>query len=139
MTYTTTTERDRAGKLSVKTVIPLGADRRELHITTRRNSVRGGIQCGARVEQVSEDGRSYTHAFSFGSGGDYSKTLAHDIKGRATEKALTTMHAAAMLDVEAVIAAAKAHYADAPAKTTGFAASSLPMATPRLDGADAAG
>lgn len=104
--------RNTHGNLIAETRIDLGADHRQLWITTEK-SARGGIGCAASVMQVSEDGRSFTHSFAlsrFGKG-DFRKTVAHDTTKRATVKALETMHAAALLTVETLLAEARAFYA----------------------------
>lgn len=100
------------GELQAQTCIPLGTDRRELRITTDK-AYRGGIECEASVVQMSEDGRSYTHAFAMSSHGkgDFRKTLATDRTKRATEKALATMHAAALAGADAVLQEARDFYA----------------------------
>lgn len=103
--------RNMRGDLYAETVMPLGYARRELRIRTDKCA--RGLSADATVVQVSEDGRSHTHAFSlsrFGQG-DYSKQLRLDQKARATEKAIRTMHADALRDVGAVLDEAHAHYA----------------------------
>lgn len=109
------------GDLEITTAEPLGADRRELRITTRRNSGRRTLQARAAVVQVSEDGRSYTHAFSLSRQGcgDFSAVLI-EAPGRATEKALTALHLQALQQLPEVLTRARAWYA--PAATTPTAA-----------------
>lgn len=103
--------KDRQGITRALSVLPLGFDRRELRIETRKHSFRGGVYCSATVVQVSEDGRSYTHAMSYGAAGDFSKTLAHEKAARATEKAIGTMHERCLTaGVYALLDEAKRHY-----------------------------
>lgn len=102
--------RDRAGKLSARTCIPLGTERRELRITTSKD-YRHGVSTDARVVQLSHDGMSWTHAIGLAGRGDFSKKLWHDPSARATEKRLRDMHAASLADVDALVAEAPEHYA----------------------------
>lgn len=103
--YTVTYSRDRDGKAQAETVIPLGFDRRELRITTRK-SFRPGIQSQAQVVQVSEDGKSH----SFAMFADYNTRLEEDRMARCTEKTIAAMHARALEGIEDVLTAARAHY-----------------------------
>ena len=107
----TTVRRSQYGDLFAETVVPLGADRRELRIDTRKGF--RGLRTSATVVQVSEDGRSFTHAMGLGTGlGDFSRTLRQqDPKVRATEKAIRSLHADALTEIDATLAAARAHYA----------------------------
>jgi hypothetical protein len=91
-----TTRRNMHGQLVRETVIPLGFDRRELRVETRKHSFRPFIETSASVVQVSEDGRSYTHRFGMSrvpnpETCDYRKTVT-SVQGRATEKALAAQH-----------------------------------------------
>lgn len=109
MNTSTTVDRNMRGELRARSVVALGFDRRELHIETRKGG--RGVSCDASVMQRTEDGRGLTHAFAFGGeGDDFRRTLASDPKARATEKALATMHAAALVNLADVVAAACAHY-----------------------------
>lgn len=104
--------RTRSGALKAETRMPLDNERRELRITTDK-ALRGGIESDARVVQVSEDGKSYQHAFSMlGDGsGDWSRTILTDRTKRATLKALETMHAEALAGIDAILEEARAYYA----------------------------
>lgn len=96
------------GKQPLKfiTKIPLGFDRRELRIETGKAS-RGGIEVDARVVQLSECGRTHSHAY--GRGGDYSKVIGARA-ARGTEKALLDLHMHGLAMLDQVKAAALAHY-----------------------------
>lgn len=102
-------KRDDQGSLFAETCIPLGFERRELRIKTRK-AYRGGVQSSAMVVQVSVDQRSFTHVMGFGGGGDFSVELARDPKARTTEKTVRALHAAALLGVDDVLAKARVHY-----------------------------
>lgn len=104
--------RNARGELQAQTRIPLGSDRRELRITTDKG-YRGGLDCDARVVQVSEDGCSYQHAFGLArdGSGDFSKNLATDRTKRATAKAIETMHRECLALAPAVLDEARAYYA----------------------------
>lgn len=108
----TTIKRNHEGKLVAETRIELGFDRRELRIDTQKNHNHygGGVKTGATVVQVSEDGMSYTHVFGLAGDGDWSRTLIHDKTARGTEKTITAQHSTALIDLEAIKAAAVAHY-----------------------------
>lgn len=107
--YTLT--RDRDGALTAETREPLGADRRELRVTTRKNSVRRCLECSAMVVQVHADGSGYTHAFGLAGGGDFSRVILHR-DARCTEKTIRAMHEEALQGFAAVLADARAHYAN---------------------------
>lgn len=110
MTYQTTLSRGFHDKaLRAKTIIVLGFDRRELHIETSK-AVRGGIESDATVYQRTEDGMGLQHAFGLAGGGDYSARLRHDPTGRATEKALRTMHEAALMQADEQVRKVRAFY-----------------------------
>lgn len=95
--------------LRARTVIVLGFDRRELHIETSKAS--RGVSCRASVYQKTEDGQGLVHAFAFGGqGDDFRRDLSRDPAARATEKTLTTMHAAALAGLPALLASVHAHY-----------------------------
>ena len=130
MSYTTNAGRNMRGERYVRTVIALGFDRRILEIETNKNG-NGGISCDATVFQISEDGRGKPHAFGPGGGGDFRTTPPAARTGRAPEQALLTMHQAGMQGIDAVIAAAKAHYKQAPADEP------VPAAKPAWPGLDA--
>lgn len=108
---TTTTDigRNMRGELRARSVVPLGFDSRELHIETSKSAP--GVSTGAAVHQRTADGVGLSHVFAFGGeGDDFRRTVSRDPKARATEKTLTTMHAAALVDLAALVAAACAHY-----------------------------
>ena len=105
MTYETILSRGHDKSLRAKTIIPLGFDRRELHVLTSKGS-RGAIVCAAQCVQVAEDGRS----FSFILFGDFRKTLANS-PARCTEKELSRVHAEGLAGIEACIAECRAFYA----------------------------
>ena len=107
----TTISRDREGKLRALTIIDLGSERRQLRIETSKCSFKPGVETGATVVQASEDGLSYTHSFSFGGEGDFSRRLCHNAALRGTERAISAQHQSVLAGVDAIIAAAKAHYA----------------------------
>lgn len=102
-------KRDASGSVFAETCIPLGFERRELRIKTRK-AYRGGVQCSAMVVQVSVDRRSYTYAMGLGGGGDFSIDIAREPKARTTEKTVRAMHAAGLLRVDEILARARAHY-----------------------------
>ena len=107
MSYQVSISRDMRGALNAETCIPLGQNRRELRISTRKTS--RGMVCSAMAVQVSEDGRSYMFApFS-----DFGRTLAHDRAARCTEKTVRAMHAAGLAQADDLIRAASAHYSPA--------------------------
>lgn len=106
MDYEISISRDSSNALQAKTTIPLAQDRRELRITTSKNTSRGGIGTHASVVQVSEDGRLYSHMLFQ----DYSKQIARDAKGRATEKNIRAMHALALESLPAILAEVTAQY-----------------------------
>ena len=104
--------RSTHGELFAETVIPMGADRRELRIDTRKGF--RGLRTSATVVQVSEDGRSHTHAMGLGSRmtGDYSERIEEcDRSVRATEKTIRAMHERARLQADAILARARDWYA----------------------------
>jgi hypothetical protein len=105
-----TVSRNRSGELRAVTVVKLEG-RREIHISTSKH-FRGGITCVASGFEVSECGTYTTHACALGGGGgDYYKTLASEPSARATEKAIRTVHATGLANLDAVVAEARAHYA----------------------------
>lgn len=105
--------RNIRGDLRARSVYPLGFDRRELHVETSKSSP--GLSCRATVFRVTDDGRVLEHAFGLGrpGSGDYRATLAQDRTGRATEKAVRTMHERCTAELAATLAAACAHYGKA--------------------------
>ena len=109
--YTIT--RDAWKNLNASTVIDLGFDRRRLRVSTCKGGA--GIVSRASVEQVTEDGLGYTHAFGLAGGGDFSERLATVPGARCTEKALRTAHEAALRALPEIEARARAHYATATA------------------------
>lgn len=125
MNATTTISRNIRGELRAKSVFPLGFDARELHIETGKSSP--GVTCSATVFRRTADGMGLEHAFGFGApGGDFRRTLKTDPKARATEKTLSTMHAACLVDLPALMVAACAHYGKpAPAAETAAPAQAL--------------
>lgn len=101
-----------SGPLEAVTKIPLGFDRRELHITTSKRSFRPGISCHARVVQISPDGHFASFAMGLGSrGGDFSRQLAQAENARATEKNILALHEEGIGTLEQVIVEATSHYA----------------------------
>jgi hypothetical protein len=102
-------KRDRAGKLSAESCIPLGTERRELRIITSKD-YRQGVSTDVRVFQQTEDGFGWTHAFGLAGGGDFSKKVGHDHQARATEKKLRDMHTDALRDLDTLLAEAREHY-----------------------------
>lgn len=104
------------GSLQLSTVIPLGADRREMEIRTYKQDTGGTIVCRVSVSQVSEDGAFRSHVIGFGKEGDFS--CRHGVaKARATPKALYALHQAALNDAEALLTAAREHYAQKSRET----------------------
>jgi hypothetical protein len=102
-------DRDMRGSLRAQTRVPLGADRRELHVTTSKGF--RGLQCTAIVVQIADDGRSHSHAMSFGAnGGDFSRRLSADPAARCTEKTIRATHEAALQQLPDLLQAAHAHY-----------------------------
>lgn len=110
MDLQTRVARNQHGDLQAETALPLGRDRRELRITTRKNTVRKSLETRAIVVQVSEDGLTFSHAIGFGSGGDFSQRLAEAPGARTTEKALRNQHSSALALAQGTLAAACAHY-----------------------------
>jgi len=104
----TRVERDRYGKLSANTVVPLGVDRRELRIETYK-TCNGRVKCNANVVTVEEHGYSHRMSFAGDRSGDYSKVLAVEAV-RATEKNLRAVHAAGMEKFDAVMAEVRDWY-----------------------------
>lgn len=84
--------------------IPL-IGRRVLKVHTRKTS--RGLRCSASAVELSADGRSYTWVMF----GDFGEKLADNPTARCTEKTVKEMHAAALVDIEAVKARALAFYA----------------------------
>lgn len=103
MNYVMQVKRGRDG-LEAETRVPLGFDRRELRITTGKGS--RGVYTGCQVVQVAADGLG----FSFLMYGDFGKVLNQDKAARATEKTIRTMHASALVGVDAVVADVMAFY-----------------------------
>ncbi|PTT79235.1 hypothetical protein DBR42_21780 [Pelomonas sp. HMWF004] len=104
------------GALQLSTVIPLGADRREMEIRTYKQDTGGTIVCRVSVSQISECGAFRSHVIGFGKEGDFS--CRHGVaKARATPKALHALHRAALNDVETLLAAAREHYAQKALQT----------------------
>ena len=101
--------RDRKGQPSATTSTPLD-DSRELRIVTSKD-YRKGLSSTARVFTRTPDRASWTHAFGLAGGGDFSKTLAHDVVARATEKKVQAMHAAVLVGVDELVTEARQHYA----------------------------
>jgi hypothetical protein len=111
--YETNFGRNRQDKsFEGNTTIPLGFDRRELRISTYKHPFDGGLQTVARVVQVSEDGRSYSHAFGLAGGGDFNVKLKRDKGLRCTEKNVRAMHAEALSLADATLASALMHYGE---------------------------
>lgn len=105
--YPAETIRDGGGLRRV-TRVPLGFDRRELRIETRRSIWRKTLETSATVVQVHEDGNGYTHALGLGTGcGDFSARVAESA-ARATEAAIVRQHDS--VDIAGVLARALAHY-----------------------------
>lgn len=103
------------GPLQLSTVIALGADRREMEIRTYKQDAGGTLVCRVTVSQVSECGAFRSHVIGFGKDGDFS--CRHGVaKARATPKALYGLHQAALNDTEALLAAAREHYAQKAAQ-----------------------
>lgn len=110
MTYETKFDRDSQDKkFRGETVIPLGFDRRELRITTSKHPWNPTIDTQARVVQVSEDSRSYSHVIGVAGTGDFSVKLRSNPL-RATEKNIRVQHEEALKSVETLFAQALAHY-----------------------------
>lgn len=104
------------GSLQLSTVIPLGADRREMEIRTYKQDTGGTIVCRVSVSQISECGSFRSHVIGFGKEGDFS--CRHGVaKARATPKALYALHQAALNDAEGLLAAAREHYAQKAQET----------------------
>lgn len=87
-----------------ETEIPL-IGRRVLKVHTRKTS--RGLRCSASAVELSADGLSYTWVMF----GDFGEKLADNPTARCTEKTVKEMHAAALVDIEAVKARALAFYA----------------------------
>jgi hypothetical protein len=103
-------KRSSRGELSAKTVVPLGFDRRELRIETSK-SYNGGVDCSATCVQVDVDGFGYSCRLGLGGDGDYSKRLVVERDMRATEKNIRKVHAAALAQLDQVLAEVRAKYA----------------------------
>ncbi len=103
--------------LRATTDIDLGNERRMLRFETSKRSS-GGLSTFATVHQVSEDGRSITHAIGFGipGMGDFSRLVEQEREWRCTEKNVRTLHERALERVEAITAMAREHYVQQAAK-----------------------
>lgn len=77
---------------------------RILQITTSK-SLRGGIYSHAMSAFISED-----KSFVWAMGADWEKRLANQPKARCTEKAIKTLHALAIANVEALVEDCVAFY-----------------------------
>ena len=107
--------RSTHGDLFAETVIPLGTDRRELRIDTRKGF--RGLRTSATVVQVNEDGRSYTHAIGARMTGDFSERIEECNRSvRATEKTIRAMHERARLQADEIMTRARAWYAEQAAR-----------------------
>lgn len=94
--------------LCAKTKIDLGFDRRALVIRTSRSGM--GLESQAFVVQDSECGRFESRAYGRGKYGDFSQRLRFRNAARDTEKAVLSLHDAALANVERVMAKALAYY-----------------------------
>lgn len=112
MSYTIKESRGFNGKgpLELQTFIPMD-DRREMDIRTYKQDTGGTIVCRASVSQVSPCGNFRSHVIGFGRDGDFSRRHSV-IKARATPKTLYALHQAALNDADALLAAAREHYAE---------------------------
>lgn len=108
ISYETTVTRGRDG-VEAKTVIDLGYDGRELHVTTCKRGC-GGLSTMANVFTRTEGGSLTCVLFQ-----DFHARLAEDRTARCTDKAIRTMHAQALDDIEAVLTKAKAQHPPKPA------------------------
>ena len=110
MTYATIQTTTMNGKKVVSTDFELG-NSRLLRIETSK-AYRGGVECCANVH--TQENGFLSHSFSLGgpkSSGDFRKVLVSEPQRRATDKALLTAHATALVCIDDVIAEARAHYA----------------------------
>lgn len=98
----------RDGSFQGTTKVPLGFERRELRIQTRKNTARGGVDSVAMVVQLNEDDAGFT--FAFGRGGDFFQTLQHEPKARCTETTVRRMHNLAISNLAGLIESARTHY-----------------------------
>lgn len=116
-TYSTTVRRNMRGDIEATTKFLLDRPDRELRITTSKASpgLRTYAQVGIVTGGVPGGFVGFQIALGIGSRGDFYKTLEHNKTGRATQTAIETMHAAALADVEPLLAAALAQYATAEA------------------------
>jgi hypothetical protein len=82
---------------------------RQLRVMTHKTS-RGGIQSDATGVTV-KDGYETWEMF-----GDFREQIASNPTGRATEKSIAAQHAAALANIDFVVARAKAFYVEKAAK-----------------------
>lgn len=102
---------DRYGHKTVRTTVDLGGfERHQLRIETTKCG--GSVDTDATVVVLSEDGNGFTHTFGLRCllSGDWRKTLIREQGVRATEKALKTQHAAALVCLDDILAQARGHY-----------------------------
>ena len=104
MNYETAIRRNYSGDLNAETIIPMGFDRRELRVSTRKSS-RGGLHSSAQCVQVDPDGNAYRFIVF----GDFNASLG-SMPGRCTEKNIRAQHAAALAGIEPVLDKCRAFY-----------------------------
>ena len=111
-TYSTTVRRNMRGEIEAITRFVLDRPDRELRITTSKASpgVSTRAQVGIVTGGVPGGFVGFQIALGIGSRGDFRKTLVHNKNGRATQKAIETLHDAALADIEPVLAEARAYY-----------------------------
>lgn len=103
MKYEIKFERDHWKKLSAETVIDLGFDQRELHITSVKAD-RGGLVCRATCVQRTEPG-----VFCWTPYQDFTATLATS-EHKGTQGALERLQLKGLEDLDNLILAVKKHY-----------------------------
>lgn len=100
--------RNDRDQLRVESCIPLGAERREIHVSTRR-SYDKAVVCSAHVRQQSEDGHSWTIIMGLAGDGDWSAELERRAV-RGTRDNLVAAHRAGLAKLMALLPAIKAQY-----------------------------
>lgn len=100
--------RDRQQQLSVESRIPLGAERREICVTTCRGFGKT-VVCRAQVRHRDESGTAWTYVLGLGTDGDWSMRL-EERAVRGTEGNLVAVHRAGLEKLLPLLPTVKARY-----------------------------